>query len=124
MPLSDHERRLLAEMEQALVAEDPKLVSTFEATPKIVRGSKGAALGAGLILLGFIALFAGLFTQLPLLGVIGFIVALAGTLSIIPKVSASKSSGAMGSPRSGRAGRSGRSMGRKIEDRWNRRSYE
>ena len=83
MPLSDHERRLLAEMEQALSAEDPKLASTFSAGPAS-QIRKGAALGIVLILLGLAGLFAGLFTQMPLVGVIGFVIALAGTVTIIP----------------------------------------
>ena len=29
MPLSDHEKRLLAEMEEALAADDPRLISAF-----------------------------------------------------------------------------------------------
>ncbi|MFM8694807.1 MAG: DUF3040 domain-containing protein, partial [Actinomycetota bacterium] len=29
MPLSEHEKRLLAEMEEALAADDPRLISTF-----------------------------------------------------------------------------------------------
>ena len=29
MPLSDHEKKLLAEMEEALAADDPRLLSTF-----------------------------------------------------------------------------------------------
>ena len=108
MPLSDHERRLLEEMEQALSAEDPKLVSTFQESP----AGKGAVLGIALILLGLAGLFAGLFTQLPIVGVFGFIVALAGTVTVIPKVAAPK------------VRRPKRSVSSKMEDRWNRRSYE
>ena len=44
MPLSDHEKRLLAEMEAALVADDPGLVSTLNGrsrSPKFGRALAG-----------------------------------------------------------------------------------
>ena len=114
MPLSDHERRLLAEMEQALSAEDPKLASTFSAGPAS-QIRKGAAFGIVLILLGLAGLFAGLFTQMPLVGVIGFVIALAGTVTVIPNFS---KAGVVRTRKPKQAASS------KIQDRWNRRNFE
>lgn len=75
MPLSEREQRLLAQMEQALSAEDPKLVSTLT--------GKGArprpVLAIGLVLVGLSLLLAGLIAQLPPLGIVGFVIALTGT---------------------------------------------
>ena len=49
MPLSEHEKRLLAEMEEALAADDPRLISTFSGkTPSRSR----VVAGFGLIILG------------------------------------------------------------------------
>ena len=45
MALSDHEKRMLAEMEAALVADDPHLVSTLNGRERTSRGSR-----AGLVL--------------------------------------------------------------------------
>lgn len=75
MPLSEREQRLLAQMEQALSAEDPKLVSTLTGQGHRPR----PLLALALVALGLAILLTGLVAQLPLVGVIGFIVALTGT---------------------------------------------
>lgn len=116
MPLSDHERRLLEEMEQALVAEDPKLVSTLSglADQSGAHSRKRLGLSLALLLVGVIGLFVGLLTQLPIVGVLGFVVALLGTVSVIPKI---------GSPVGVKRGKGG-GVNSKIQDRWNRRNLE
>ena len=114
MPLSDRERELLEQMERALSAEDPKLASTFSISPS-ARVKKGAVIGVLLILLGIGALFAGLFTQLPIVGVIGFVIALAGTISVMPNLAS------VGAPK---AKRSKPAVNSKMQDRWNRRNFE
>ena len=75
MPLSEREQRLLAQMEAALSAEDPKLVSTL--TGKTSRPRP--VLAIALVFLGIGLLLAGLISQLPPAGIAGFISALAGT---------------------------------------------
>lgn len=75
MPLSEREQRLLAQMEAALSAEDPKLVSTL--TGKVHRPRPVAAIA--LVVIGIALLFTGLISQLPPVGILGFIAALAGT---------------------------------------------
>lgn len=78
MPLSDHEQRLLEQIEQALYDEDPKFARLYRATDvrshyrgRVVR----AVLG---VLAGIAMLLAGVITQLIPLGVGGFVVMLAG----------------------------------------------
>lgn len=61
MPLSEHEQRILEEMERRLAAEDPKFARHVAAT-----GPQGTALrrvkrGVGVFVLGFGLLVAGLF---------------------------------------------------------------
>ena len=80
MPLSDHERQVLAAMEAALEKEDPKLVSALSGLPK---GGKGLSLGALLLLAGLGLLIAGLVAKSVLIGVLGFLVALGGTIVLI-----------------------------------------
>ena len=41
MPLSEHERRLLAQMEEALAADDPRLVSAMSGTSGVSRNRLG-----------------------------------------------------------------------------------
>ena len=80
MPLSEHEKRLLAEMEEALAADDPRLISTFSGkSPSRSR----VVIGFALILLGIFILFGGLISQVPLVGVAGFIASLVGAVLAI-----------------------------------------
>ncbi len=62
MPLSEHEQRLLEQMERALYAEDPKLASTLRGADlrahqrrRIIVGSLGFLAGLGLLLAGVTA---------------------------------------------------------------------
>lgn len=59
MPLSDHEQRLLEQMEQALAAEDPKLASALRGVDLRTRQRRRAVVGAGVFVLGVIMLFGG-----------------------------------------------------------------
>lgn len=82
MPLSEREQRLLAQMEQALSAEDPKLVSTFSGS----RTRPRPIWAITLALLGMALLLTGLITQVPPVGILGFIAALIGTYLAIGAV--------------------------------------
>ncbi len=77
MPLSDHEQRLLEQIEQALYDEDPKFAKLYRAAD--VRSHyRGRVLRALLgILAGIAMLIAGVITTLIPLGVGGFVVMLA-----------------------------------------------
>jgi hypothetical protein len=114
MSLSDRERRLLAEMEEALSADDPRLVSTLSGKgPSRVQG--GFILGAGVLLLGMAILFAGLLSKTTLLGVAGFVVALVGILLAIRGLSSINLRLPKG-PQGPKKGFSSR-----LEDRWDQR---
>lgn len=79
MPLSEHEQRLLEQMERALYAEDPKFATTLRHTG--ARGSRGkAALGVLAVLGGMGVILAGVATQIIALGVVGFTVMLVGAV--------------------------------------------
>jgi hypothetical protein len=80
--LSDREKRLLDEMEAALLTEDPRLVSALSANPAIPSRNR-IMLGAGLVLLGLITLFGGLVSQITPIGILGFLIALTGVISAI-----------------------------------------
>ncbi|HET8602904.1 MAG TPA: DUF3040 domain-containing protein [Marmoricola sp.] len=77
MPLSEEENRLLAQMERALAAEDPKFVSTLRGRT-LERTARLRAIAAGVVFLGGIALLmGGVIAQLTWLGIVGFLVMLA-----------------------------------------------
>lgn len=125
MPLSEHEKRLLAEMEQALAADDPRLISTFSGkTPSRTR----VVIGFGLILLGIFVLFGGLISQTPPLGIAGFVLSLVGAVlaitnlgglmnSVINRAQGPKAPNTPG-------GKSGGKWSSKFEQRWDRRNFD
>lgn len=73
MPLSEHEQRLLDEIEQALYAEDPKFAANVRSVRRPMQARRvmvlcvlGAVLGLGLVLVGLI-------TTIIALSVVGFV---------------------------------------------------
>ena len=124
MALSDRERRLLAEMEAALATDDPRLQSTLAGsatstlTQSLTRGGSGSALvGFVIVLAGIGTLFGGLIAQITLLGIAGFILALAGLLTVLRALSGKKVSGI-------RAPKTPRSMGARLQQRWDQRNFD
>ena len=94
MPLSEHEQRLLEEMERNLYQNDADFVAT-------VSGRRGKpnyrliVIGALLAVAGVAALVAGVIVQQPLIGVVGFGLMLGGVLMVLsPGRAPSESSGA------------------------------
>jgi hypothetical protein len=80
MPLSEHEQRLLAQMEQALYAEDPTFANNLRTT-SAGRASRGkAAFGVLAVLGGMGLVIAGVATMIIALGVVGFVVMLVGAV--------------------------------------------
>ena len=69
MPLSDHEKRMLQEMEAALMTEDPRLVSALSGEVKPL-GKNRILLGLGLVVLGILVLFTGLISKTTPVGVL------------------------------------------------------
>jgi Protein of unknown function (DUF3040) len=131
MPLSDHEQRMLDQIESALYAEDPKFASSVRGgglrAPSTRRRLQGVALfviGLAMLVSG-VAFKATMIGSFPILSVIGFVVMFAGVFFAItgPRVGAGKerSGGAPGAPRQRRAKGSGGSFTSRMEDRFRRR---
>lgn len=80
MPLSEHEQRMLDQMERALYEEDPRFAATIRNTPApSSRARRGAGLGVLIAAAGVITIVVGLLQALPIVGVVGFVAVLAGT---------------------------------------------
>jgi uncharacterized membrane protein HdeD (DUF308 family) len=116
MALSDHEKRMLAEMEAALVADDPRLVSTLNGRERTPQGSR-ALLGLASILAGMLVLLSGLISQVIPVGIAGFLVSLAGLVLFVSNLSLGKSE--FKGPKGARVKWSSR-----LEDRWERRNFD
>ena len=120
MPLSEHEKRLLAEMEEALAADDPRLISTFSGkTPSRSR----VVAGFGLIVIGIFVLFGGLISQTPPLGIAGFILSLIGAVLAISNLGGLMN-GIVSKSSAPRAPKGGSKWSARFEERWDRRNLD
>ncbi len=127
MPLSEHEQKLLSQMEQQLLAEDPRFASAMRGSHGVSRGGKRLAIAAAGLVIGLVCIVFAVAQHLPILAVPGFLLMLAGVYYGIsrPKLPAAPgpSSGAS-SPSNGRPTRPGAgrdSLIDRLEQRWDRR---
>lgn len=130
MALSEQEQRMLAEIEQALIAEDPRLAKQASTNGK--RTMNFNIRSIALIVLGLTVMVGGIAaSQLSLwfvaLSVLGFLIMFGGGLLAFqpnedPEAAAIKRSKA-GNPRKARAlkGTSGGGLGDRMEDSFRRR---
>ena len=123
MPLSEHEQRLLDQIERALYAEDPKFVSTVRGG-RLRRPTRRRRLqGVAVFALGLVLLIAGVavhalwIANFPVVSVLGFLVMLTGAVMAVTSV------GAKGQQATGKRGEQdnkNRFTGR-MEERFRRR---
>jgi hypothetical protein len=73
MPLSDHEQKLLDEIEQALYAEDPKFASAVRSVGMRSRIRRNVLLCALGVIVGLGLVLVGLMSTVVALSVIGFV---------------------------------------------------
>jgi hypothetical protein len=134
MPLSDHEQRMLDQIESALYAEDPKFASSVRGggfrAPTARRRLQGAALfvvGLGMLVSG-VAFKATMIGNFPILSVFGFVVMFGGVVFAITGLRLSRRGGrsgsAPGASRPRRAKGGGGSFTDRMEDRFRRRFDE
>ncbi|WP_432562798.1 DUF3040 domain-containing protein [Kineococcus sp. SYSU DK003] len=127
MPLSEHEQRLLEQMERALSADDPKFANAMKGTRHGRAAKRRLFIGIAAVVVGLVLLIIGASTSQIWLGAGGFIVMLAGTIWAFSPArgahgaaSGQPPAGAPRPPRSGKSRRSGSFMER-LEQRWDRR---
>lgn len=129
MPLSDNEQRLLEQMERALYAEDPKFASTMRGAARRPGALKRLVIGLGGVLVGLGLLVGAVAYKIIPLGVVGFLVMLAGTVYAASTQRRGGPAGVVGATGSvkrrgkGRSRKSGTFMQR-LEQRWDRRRDE
>ncbi|KIF74074.1 membrane protein [Streptomyces sp. 150FB] len=127
MPLSEHEQRMLEQMERALYAEDPKFATALEGSGlrtytrrRVYQAVVGFLVGIALLMSGMV------FNQIWI-GVVGFLVMLGCAVLAVtgwrkaPKPGEQQQPG--GAP-AARQPKPRRSMMNRIEQRWQRRRDE
>jgi hypothetical protein len=124
MPLSEHEQRLLEEMERSLYQNDADFVATVGAR----RGRpayRSIVLGILVAVIGVGVLIAGVTFRIPIVGILGFVVMFAGVLLAIAP--GKRSAGAAGPATASAAGSAKTSKTtqagfmNKLNDRWDKR---
>ena len=124
MPLSDHEQRVLEQLERQLNADDPRLATRLADSGRPAVSVRRVVLGAVLAVVGLAVVLAGVSTQLVLVGVLG-----AALLGAAFRVSPCPPRGAAAAARraahaAGRADRSrtrGSSLMARLERDWDDR---
>lgn len=81
MPLSEHEQRLLEQMEKALYAEDPKFATSLRSNSAVANRSR-AALGVLGVLGGLGVILIGMALPMAIVGVVGFVLMLSGAVLV------------------------------------------
>lgn len=124
VPLSDHEARLLEQMERALYAEDPKFADSLRKSRRANMDRRGAALGFGGILLGLGLLVAGVAMPFVPLGLLGFFTMLAGAFltyrAVTAKSAPAADAAAAGAPAAPPKA-TGNGLMSRLEERWQQR---
>ena len=136
MPLSEHEQRLLEQMERALYAEDPKFASSLRGKDPRSNFRRRVLLASVGFLVGIVLLMTGLVAKVPLVSVLGFVAMLLSVFLAVTSYRAVGTAAELGvvdggavrkpraSPRKQRGGRSGGGLMGRLEERWNRRRDE
>jgi len=126
MPLSEHEQRLLDQIERELYAEDPKFASTVRGArfrrPARRRRLQGIALfvvGVALLVLG-VMVRALWVADVPLMSVFGFVVMFAGAMLAMFSGRGSGES----APSGGKAAKQKSGFTQRMEERFRRRFEE
>ena len=137
MPLSEHEQRLLDQIERALYQDDPKFASTVRSSDLRTHMKRRLRRAAVVLVIGFVLLLAGVVTNW-VVGIVGFVVMLGALLlalsswkrlgSTTPSLRAVSADGTTGrerrtgrAPRAARKAKSGGSLLGRLEERWNKR---
>ena len=130
MPLSEHEQRLLDQIERALYAEDPKFASTVRGG-RLQRPSRRRRLqGIAVFALGLILLVVGVVIPvkpagIPVVSVVGFLVMFAGAVLALSALRGGADGESApdrgGTGRRGGPGRTRGSFTQRMEERFRKR---
>lgn len=136
MPLSEHEQRVLEQMEKALYAEDPRLATQLKRTAS-VGGAAGLdrrrlAVGVLVAVAGLALVVGGVMTQWIWLGVLGFLaMVLGGAWAATPSrrggLGVVAKDGSVTRPAKGAKGSSPKRSGtfmERMEQQWDKRKEQ
>ncbi len=129
MPLSEHEQRLLEQMERALYAEDPKFAHALRGHDLRGRYRRRALLGGVGVLVGLALLPVGIAGKAVAISIIGFLVMLGSAFFAVSSWRRAPAPGEAMAPAQETKGRRGKGQPKppkvkmmdRLEERWRRR---
>ena len=128
MPLSEHEQRMLEQIEKALYAEDPKFAHSVRARDPRVHYRRRMIQAAAGFLLGVGLLLAGVITKIVPMSVAGFLVMLTCAMWALTSWRHMNGTIPRGGPAPtrkrrgrGRSRETGEGFMERLEERWRRR---
>ncbi|MCV7194222.1 DUF3040 domain-containing protein [Mycolicibacterium brumae] len=125
MPLSEHEQRMLDQIESALYAEDPKFASSVRGGSMRVPSARRRLQGAALFVLGLAMLVSGVAIKatmiggFPVLSVLGFVVMFGGVVFAV--TGSSKTTAATTESPAAKTPKNQGGFSNRMEDRFRRR---
>lgn len=123
MPLSEHEQKLLDQIEQALYAEDPKFASAVRSARSRSRTRRSLTLCVLGVLVGLGLVLVGLVASLIVLSVVGFVLVVAACGWAAQSLRSHPAPAGDGTASSGRSPRQ-TGLRTRMEDRLRRRFDE
>jgi len=132
VPLSEHEQRLLEQMERALYQEDPKFASTLRGTDLRTHYRRRALQSAVGFVIGIGLLMTGVVTQVVVVSVLGFLLMLASAVFAVSnwrripgaEDAAATTPSAAGGGKAKKQPGPRRGVVERFEERWRRRRDE
>ncbi|GGT52335.1 membrane protein [Streptomyces kurssanovii] len=127
MPLSEHEQRMLEQMERALYAEDPKFATALEGSGLRTYTRRRVYQAVAGFLVGIALLMAGMVAQQIWISVVGFLVMLGCAVLAVTGWRKAPKPGEQQQTAGGHGRRQShqrRSVMDRIEQRWQRRRDE
>ncbi|ALE91774.1 hypothetical protein AOC05_04650 [Arthrobacter alpinus] len=119
MPLSEHEQRLLDQLEAQLHAEDPKFANALASDPVRSLSTRRIVIGILVVIAGLMVLLGGVATKLIIIGILGFLIMGAGVYLAMLRPKFSKRPAA--ETKTGSKQKSGFMNG--LEERWEERRH-
>ncbi|TYC98551.1 DUF3040 domain-containing protein [Arthrobacter echini] len=123
MALSEHEQRLLDQLEQQLHADDPKFAHSMASDTRKAMSTRRLVIGSLITIAGILVLLAGITYQNIFIGVAGFLVMGAGVYFATTKSKQVEVTEPAGKPtKATSGGKSGFMSG--LEDKWDERKRD
>ncbi|MFJ6003674.1 DUF3040 domain-containing protein [Arthrobacter sp. NPDC092385] len=123
MALSEHEQRLLDQLEQQLHADDPKFAHSMASDTRKSMSTRRLVIGSLITIAGILVLLAGIVYQNIFIGVAGFLIMGGGVYFATTKSRQVEAGQAVGGPSKAPTGGKSGFMS-SLEDKWDERKRD